>query len=133
MLAPFSALAQFPYITQTEKMAEKSKRWSRVETVYLINAMEDLKIKWSDGRKHKNAELFKTVTVFTSGNRDDVNILFTFIQSEAFPAPNLTMTQKHQNKEFLSVIPSRNYDFTCKHARKTLLPNDFIQKFLIQN
>ena len=40
--------------------------------------------------------------MFTSGNRDDVNILFTFIQSEAFPAPNLTMTQKHQNKEFLS-------------------------------
>ena len=106
MLAPFSALAQCAYITQTEKMAEKSKRWSRAETVYLINAMEDLKIiERSDGRKHKNAELFKTVTVFTSGNRDDVNILFTFIQSEAFPAPNLTMTQKHQNKEFIS----------CKH------------------
>ena len=49
-------------------MVEKSKRWSRAETVYLINAMEDLKIiERSDGRKHKNAELFKTVTVFTSG------------------------------------------------------------------
>ena len=45
--------------------------------------MGDLKIiERSDGRKHKNAELFKTVTVFTSGNRDDVIILFTFIQSE---------------------------------------------------
>ena len=43
-------------------MAARSKRWSRAETIYLINSLEELEIiKRTDGRKHKNCELFKVV------------------------------------------------------------------------
>ena len=44
------------------EMATKSKRWSRAETLYLIQTLEDLGIiQRADGRKYKNAELYKAV------------------------------------------------------------------------
>ena len=49
----------------------RSKRCSRAETIYLINSLEELEIiKRTDGRKHKNCELFKAARLNEGGFAD---------------------------------------------------------------